>query len=106
MTQIPMSEADLLAAVLSTAERFGWLAHHDRPARTEKGWRTAVEGDAGFPDLVLARDSVVLFIELKSATGRVSVTQQRWLDALGAQVWRPDQWRDGTILRALSNWDR
>ena len=78
-----MSEQELLEAVIELAHLYRWRVAHFRPARTEHGWRTPVAADgAGFPDLVLVRDRV-LFVELKSARGRLSVEQQDWLSALG-----------------------
>jgi hypothetical protein len=49
---------------------------------------------SGFPDRVLARDRII-FAELKTATGRLSDSQEEWLEALaraGGEVylWRPD----------------
>lgn len=98
-----LGEEDFKRRVIETAQTYGWLVAHFRPARTKTGWRTPVEADgAGFPDLVLARDGVVLLAELKSETGRVDVEQQRWIDALGlyARVWRPRDW--DAVLRELS----
>ena len=86
-----MSEDDLKAAVIQLARDNGWRVCHFRPAKTEKGWRTPIEGDKGLPDLVLARRGVVLLAELKSATGRLTDGQKEWLEHLGAMgcVWRP-----------------
>jgi hypothetical protein len=100
---LAMSEDDLKAAVIQAARLLGWRVAHQRPARTEKGWRTAIEGDAGFPDLCLARDGRVLFRELKSAKGKPTADQQVWLEALGdyGGIWRPQQWLDGTIQHQL-----
>lgn len=91
-----MSEDDLKGSVIELAHDLGWMVVHQRPARTAKGWRTAIEGDAGFLDLVLARRGVVLFRELKSMTGRLSVKQKAWMHALGesAAVWTPADWPD------------
>jgi hypothetical protein len=62
----------------------------------------------GLPDLVLLHPETgqLLFVELKSATGRIRPEQQQWIDALHrgghtVRVWRPEQWHDGTIARAL-----
>lgn len=83
-------------AIIETAQLTGWLVAHFRPARTEEGWRTAVEGDGkGFPDLVLCRSPAVLFVEVKSKGGRLSREQDRWrlgLELAGAsyQLVRPD----------------
>lgn len=97
-----MTEAQLQAAVIDAAHMFGWLVHHVKPARTPDGkWLTRIQGDAGFPDLVLARAGEVLFVELKSATGRVRPEQSTWLDHLGGLVWRPEDWTSGAIVEAL-----
>jgi hypothetical protein len=85
-----MSEAELMEAVIRAARLHGWLVHHDRPGLDRRGrWRTAVQGDAGFPDLVLARAGVVLVVECKSATGRLDPAQRAWLLATGGRVVRP-----------------
>jgi hypothetical protein len=67
---------------------------HSRPCRTAQGWRTAVQGDVGFVDLVLARAGVVLFYELKSEKGRLGKGQPEWAAAIGAQyrLYRPSDW--------------
>jgi hypothetical protein len=59
-----------------------------------KGWRTPMSGDPGFPDLVLARDGVVIVAELKSRRGQPTDDQKMWLEALGAhaRLWRPQDW--------------
>lgn len=100
----PISETDLQTAVIALARLRGWMIHHDRPARLANGeWRTAISGDTGFPDLVLARAGRVLFVELKSAVGRPSAAQERWAAELGEsyRLWRPKHWTDGTIDREL-----
>jgi hypothetical protein len=54
---------------------------------TKRGrWVTAVQGDgAGFPDLVLAhsRWGQVIFAELKTEIGRLSLLQDKWISVLG-----------------------
>lgn len=107
-----MSEDELKANVLDAAASLGWLAHHDRPARTGAGaWATHIEGDPGFPDLVLAHPRHgIAFVELKAERGTVRPDQRRWLDDLtnGAPpgvtvaVWRPRDWVDGTIETHLA----
>jgi len=102
-----MTESELQSAVIEMARLFGWLVHHDRPSQNSKGrWSTAIQGDPGFPDLVLARDGVVLFVELKSAKGKMSDAQTEWFTALSGgpvvgQIWRPEDLRDRTIEAAL-----
>lgn len=98
------TEQEFTDAVIALFQEHGWLVHHDRPARTEKGWRTAVQGDAGFPDIVAAKDGWVVFAELKSGGGRVTASQDAWLTAIGVThnekyefthevaVWQPSDW--------------
>jgi hypothetical protein len=94
----PVCEADWQATVIDAAQALGWRVAHFRPARTERGWRTAVSADGvGFPDLVMVRGSRTLFVELKSSTGRLSILQRQWLDALEragqeSYCWRPEDW--------------
>lgn len=96
-----LSEDDLLRRILDYAKLQGWLIVHYRPCKTAKGWRTPLQGDAGAPDLILARNSRVLLVELKSATGRATPDQVKWLQALGdhARLWKPKDWAD--ILKEL-----
>jgi hypothetical protein len=95
----PELERDFQKAVVELAQLAGWRVAHFRPAKTSKGWRTPVAADgAGFPDLVLVRESRLVVAELKSGTGRVSQEQQGWLDAFETVpstevfVWRPGDW--------------
>lgn len=101
-----MTETELKDAVIEMAQRFGWLVHHDRPARTDKGWRTAIQGHQGFPDFVAARGGVTLFREFKTVRGKLTADQEAWLNALGFDpaetgVWRPSHLMDGTIHQTL-----
>jgi hypothetical protein len=97
-----MTEAQLMSAVIETAQRFNWKVHHTRPAQYQSGrWATPIQGDPGFPDLVLVRDGVVLFVELKSSKGRVRPEQMRWIVELGGIVWRPEHWTSGEIVDTL-----
>lgn len=101
-------ESSLQDVVIAAARRRGWLCVHHRPARTEKGWRTAVQGDGkGFPDLVLVRHERIIFAELKSQRGAVSKDQRRWLDTLAdtcveVYVWRP---KDLPVILAVLDRD-
>ena len=79
-----MSEADFKDILIGVAKRYGWLVHHDLPAQNSRGrWATHVQGDAGFPDLILLHpNSGKLFaIELKSDKGKLTPGQKRWLMA-------------------------
>lgn len=86
-----MSEGQLTETVIQLAKFHGWQVTHFRPAWTEQGWRTPLSGHKGFPDLVLARNGVVLIVELKTERGRVTQEQNRWATAIGAEyrLWRP-----------------
>ena len=102
-----VTEAELQEAVVGVARTLGWRVAHVRPARTEKGWRTAWSYDGkGFVDLTLVREWRLLFVELKGERGKVAPEQQGWLDALDetpneVHVWRPRDWLDGTVERVL-----
>lgn len=89
-----LTEDDLLSRVMDLAEVHGWLRVHYRPAKTAKGYRTALQGDKGCPDIILARDGVVLLVELKAARRYPTREQRAWLTALGghARLWRPSDW--------------
>lgn len=90
-----MLERDLQSRVIDLAKLRGWKVQHIRPARMANGqWRTPIEGHAGGPDLLLARNGMVLLRELKSETGALTKDQKDWAAALGAYfgVWRPSMW--------------
>jgi hypothetical protein len=109
----PETEAGFLTAVVELAHLYGWKVYHQRSALTHRGWRTTLQGDAGFPDLVLARPPRVLVAECKSARGRLRVEQRAWVQVLGqcpgveCYIWRPEHWdlisrllaREGTTCR-------
>ncbi len=101
--KVRVSEKVFQRQVIQLARLRGWLCCHFRPARTlSGGWRTAVSGDgAGWPELICVRGAEIFAAELKSATGKLSAEQIRWLEALEAAgvdtyVWRPTaaDWRE------------
>lgn len=96
-TRLPMSEDQLEDAVERLARSFGWLAYH---TRRSKG------SEPGFPDLVLVRGGLQLVVELKRDGEHPTPAQRKWLDAfelagVTTAVWRPEDWRDGTIEETL-----
>lgn len=104
-----MSEDDLLGAVLSLCKLYGWRTLHLRAARTEKGYRTALQGDGvGWPDIFAVKDDRIVCAELKSDKGVLTDAQREWLFALSLAThshtycWTPKDWDDGTILSILS----
>ena len=107
---ISQTETEFMSQVMELAHLRGWRAHHTRPAWTSKGWRSPIQGDPGFPDLVLVRKCGkhvrVIIAELKSEKGRLTGEQKAWLRLLEgckgveAYIWRPKMWED--ILSILS----
>src|SRR5205809_5512008 len=102
---LKLSEADWQRKVIDAAKLYRWRYVHFRPARTEKGWRTALEGDPGFPDLCLVKPPRVIFVELKTDTGVLHGDQITWLDDLKeagveSYCWRPSDWE--TVFRTLA----
>ena len=108
---LTMSEAEFQTAVVELAELCGWLLCHFHDSRREVRRRDGTRlfiGDAatsGFPDLVLVRSPEVLFVELKSEKGRMTVPQKKWRDVLSRcpgvryYLWRPSDW--GEIERVM-----
>jgi hypothetical protein len=91
-----VTEREWQAKVVDLARWRGWMVFHPFDSR-----RSA----AGWPDLALCRNGRLVLAELKTATGRVSPDQRRWLAALSAvpgvetYLWRPSDWP--TVLRIL-----
>ena len=96
----PVSESDFQQTVIQLAKLNGWRVAHFRPAMNRRGvWATQMQGDPGFPDLVLAREGVVIFVELKRERAKLTAEQQAWRWALGAgrpgcnaHIWYPSMW--------------
>lgn len=98
------TEQELLDATIELAMLNRWACHHDRPSRrSDNRWATAIQGHAGFPDLVLSRNGLVLFRELKGydargRLGKLTPEQRDWarqLDARWPRVhaeWNRAEW--------------
>lgn len=82
-----MTEAQLVDVIVEAAQLYGWMVSHFRPARTASGWRTALQGNQGLPDLVLARNGVVWLREVKVGRNKLRPDQERWRDAIGSDHW-------------------
>lgn len=114
-------ESELQAAVVELAQRRGFLVHHCRPGASTGGrWATQLQGDPGFPDLVLARGrsedhpAELLFVELKRQRTEVTIAQGLWMRVLSEVavaacdltvevfLWRPEHWSSGEIERRLA----
>lgn len=99
-----ISEKELQASVVELAEMTGWMYYHTYDSR---------RSPAGFPDLVLVRRGRLIFAELKSGNGRLTVNQKLWLDELrGVEkrscgnvrvfLWRPEDWASGAVEEVLT----
>ena len=103
------TEAECQRTIIDAARLAGWRVHAERTSRTASGgYATAIQGDPGFPDLVLVKGRHLLFVELKrDKTGRIGPGQQDWIDALGGCayatiLWVPSQMQAfiTTLVRA------
>jgi len=84
-----MTEREFQQAVVQLARLMGWRVHHTRPALTQRGrWLTPIQGDAGFPDLVLCRPPRLILAELKRAgASRRPRNAGGWRRCKRAQAW-------------------
>jgi hypothetical protein len=97
------TEAQCQRTVVEAARLGGWMIYHNRPAQNSAGrWRTALQGHAGFPDLVLVHPDarLVWFVEIKRKPNKLAPEQLVWGTALadaGADyrvVWVPEELDD------------
>jgi hypothetical protein len=91
-----VTEDDLLTTIVQWATLRGWLIHHDR-----RSDRAITQGTPGFPDLVLARDGRVVFAELKSETGVLTINQVAWQIALRTAPAEYHEWRPSDLDAAI-----
>ena len=93
-----MTEKQMQDAIVAAATTLGWRTYHPYDSR-----RSA----PGFPDLCMVREQRLVFAELKSTRGKITMPQALWLDALkeaGVEcyVWRPAEWESGEIVDLLA----
>ncbi len=85
---VKILEAGYQTQLVTLARALGWtLMHHCRPARRADGrWSTPIEGNPGYPDLVLVppEKGLLLFAEVKATDGKLSPEQRVWLEGLAA----------------------
>jgi hypothetical protein len=91
-----MAEAQLQAAVIRVCKLYGLRHHHQR---------VSIGSIAGWPDLVIVGKGII-FRELKSDIGKVTVAQDEWGTVLlkagqNWAVWRPVDLASGRVQREL-----
>lgn len=92
----PLTEAQLLGCVRAAVSHYGIRCYHTHDSR---------RSEPGFPDLVLV-GTRVMFRELKTRNGKLTLEQRAWIRALQAAaqdagVWRPQDWPDGICNELL-----
>lgn len=104
------SENEFRARVMKLAKDHGWLRMHplraQLPPERGGGWTTNTAGEKGYPDLTLVhpRYGRVVFLELKSDSGRADPLQLVWIAALQrctgveAYVVAPRDWSEVQYL--------
>ena len=93
-------EDAFLKQVMEYAKLRKWRAVHFRPGMMANGrWVTPYTGDGkGFPDIVMARDTRLIFSELKKDDGEMSPEQIDWMADLWKvgepelALWTPRDW--------------
>lgn len=84
--ELELTEKQFEAQVRELAKLFRWLLY--------KTWRSQ-HSPAGYPDLTLVRPPRIVFAELKTAKGKTSPEQDKWLAILQSvphietYLWRP-----------------
>jgi len=79
-TRLLISEAEFQATVLDLAQSLGWYCHHEYGSqRAPRGRNMRQITNKGFPDLVLAKNSITIYAELKTEKGKVDKNQWEWL---------------------------
>lgn len=92
-----MTENELKQQVLKLAKQNGWAVYHVTQQKHHNG------GGTGYPDLTLARDGEVLWVELKQDRAQPTAEQLAWGQAIG-RSWhlvRPADWQSGRVGELL-----
>ncbi len=94
--EVAMSEKDFQKQIIELAKTFGWKVYHP--------W-LSINSARGWPDLSMARERLV-FVELKSTTGKVSDSQRDWIDAINAAggeayAWWPKDWDEAVRVLGM-----
>lgn len=94
-----MTEAQLTEVIVQAATLYGYRVSHFRPAWSERGWRTPIQGHKGFPDLTIAGHGLLLLAELKVGQGKLRPEQEEWRAVIPAENYR--LWSDQNLHEAL-----
>jgi hypothetical protein len=92
-----VTEIEFQKSVTDALNLFRWRWCHFRPARTSQGWRTAISGDAGYPDITAVRGDRIPPPPPPPEAGRLTQEQANWCAAIGTaggsvHVVRPSDW--------------
>ena len=95
------AELDCERTILQAAQIAGWRRHGEGIGFQRGRKRTPIKGDAGWPDLILAKSTWLLAVELKRKPNTVDDEQWKWLRALDGVpgvlalvVWVPEDQDD------------
>ena len=85
-----ITEKEFMSQVIQLARLCGWKVYHTHDSRRSV---------AGFPDLVLLRQGVLIVAELKVGKNQPTAEQAEWLrsfHAVGGRVfvWYPEHWTE------------
>jgi hypothetical protein len=89
VTQPDLTEKQFQRQVADLAHLLRWQTYHPY---------LSIHSERGWPDLTLIRPPRLLFAELKTAKGKTTVHQDKWLGLLGecpgveVYLWRPADW--------------
>lgn len=92
-----ISEKDFQQQIIDTAKLLGWKKIY----HTWNSKRSA----SGFPDLIMARDGIIIFAELKREGEDPTPAQREWLEELAkcehvkVFIWKPSIWDE--IVKVL-----
>ena len=99
----PLTESQIQSAAVDALKMSGWettVTSQDKPARG---------GLLGLPDVIAVRDDHVLFIECKTAKGRLRQKQRKWHDRHAPHFGAHVQYivvRDPADVEAWLGWGR
>ncbi len=97
MTDTRPTERQSQDAIIEAAMSMNFLVHAERPARTQGSWRTAIQGQPGWPDLVILGGGRLIVRELKRLPNTATSEQHEWISRLREAgvdadfLWVPEQ---------------